>query len=111
MGSDKIGFNISLVTNYVLINEINKYQSGRWVSPPKGAWRIFKFHLGEMKPVVIHLPLHLENYQPLTFKLKSTLVNILSNYGKIKTLYAYRLFMIGFWFVCRWYLGGGGGTH
>lgn len=39
-----------------------------------------------MKPGVIHLPLHLENYQPLTFKRKSTLVNILSNSGKRKTM-------------------------
>ncbi|CAI9261491.1 unnamed protein product [Lactuca saligna] len=39
-----------------------------------------------MKPAVIHLPLHLENYQPLTFKRKSTLVNILSNSGQRKTM-------------------------
>ena len=45
-------------------------ESGRWVSPPEAAWRILRFPLGEIKPAVIHLPLHLENYQPLIFKKK-----------------------------------------
>lgn len=81
-GCDRISFNVSSDNNHTLLIEIDQYQSGRWVSPPEGAWRIFKFSLGEIKPAVIHLPLHLENYQPLTFKRKEHLINVLNNPAK-----------------------------
>ncbi|KAJ9568236.1 LOW QUALITY PROTEIN: hypothetical protein OSB04_004202 [Centaurea solstitialis] len=79
-------FHIILICFVTLIDEIEQYQSGRWVSPPEGAWRIFRFPLGEIKPAVIHLPLHLENYQPLTFKKRDRLSNILNNPTQRKTM-------------------------
>ncbi|XP_071713014.1 uncharacterized protein [Rutidosis leptorrhynchoides] len=56
------------------------------VSPPEAAWRIFRFPLSEIKPAVIHLQLHVENYQPLTFKKKDRLHNVLQNPAQRKTM-------------------------
>ncbi|GJT32310.1 ATP-dependent DNA helicase PIF1-like protein [Tanacetum coccineum] len=85
-GSDRISFSVSSDNGSSLIDEIDQYQSGRWVSPPEGAWRIFRFLMSEMKPAVIHLQLHLENYQPLTFKKKDKLANVLQNPIQRKTM-------------------------
>ncbi|GKB09795.1 ATP-dependent DNA helicase PIF1-like protein [Tanacetum coccineum] len=78
-GSDRITFAVSSSNGSTLVDEIEQYQSGRWVSPPEAAWRIFRFPLSEIKPAVIHLQLHLENHQPLTFKKKDKLANVLQN--------------------------------
>ncbi|CAI9298597.1 unnamed protein product [Lactuca saligna] len=64
----------------------NPYLLCRWISPPEAAWRIFRFSLGDIKPTVIHLPLHLEDYQPITFKRKEQLTNIVANSSKRKTM-------------------------
>nr|KAJ0210749.1 hypothetical protein LSAT_V11C400209270 [Lactuca sativa] len=44
------------------------------------------FSMGEIKPAVIHLPLHLENFQPITFKKRERLKNIVENADKRKTM-------------------------
>ncbi|CAI9281112.1 unnamed protein product [Lactuca saligna] len=64
----------------------NPYLLCRWISPPEAAWRIFRFPLGEIKPTVIHLPLHLEDYQPINFKKKEHLTDIVANSSKRKTM-------------------------
>ena len=46
-----------------MVDEIQAYQSGRWVSPPKAAWRIFGFDRHDMKPAVMPLQVHLPNTQ------------------------------------------------
>ncbi|XP_027075985.1 uncharacterized protein [Coffea arabica] len=56
-----------------------KYVSTRWISPPKATWRIYRFPSSEIKPAVIHLQLHLENQQPISFKKNTDLHNVLSN--------------------------------
>lgn len=66
-GCDKISFAVTSNYNSECIDEIQQFQSGRWISAPEGAWRIYRFLLGDIKPAVIHLALHLENYQPITF--------------------------------------------
>ena len=53
--------------------------STRWISPPKATWRIYRFPSSEIKPAVIHLQLHLENQQPISFKKNTDLHNVLSN--------------------------------
>ncbi|KAL4559204.1 hypothetical protein LXL04_031338 [Taraxacum kok-saghyz] len=85
-GCDKISFSVSSENNNVCVNEIDRFQAGRWISAPEGAWRIYRFSLGEMKPPVIHLPLHLENYQPMTFNKKTALRNVVNNPVQRKTM-------------------------
>lgn len=85
-GCDKISFAVSSNDHHETINEIDQFQAGRWISPPEAAWRIFRFSLGDIKPTVIHLPLHLEDYQPITFKKKERLTNIVANSSKRKTM-------------------------
>nr|GMC95312.1 ATP-dependent DNA helicase pif1-like [Ipomoea batatas] len=48
-------------------DEIKEYQSARWVSPPEAAWRIYAFPISEIKPAVVHLQVHLQNYQYINF--------------------------------------------
>lgn len=85
-GCDRISFSVTSNNHSTLIDEIEQYQSGRWVSPPEAVWRIFRFTLGEIKPAVIHLQLHLENHQPLSFKKKDNLNNVLKNPFQRKTM-------------------------
>ena len=37
------------------INEIERFQSGSWVSPPEAVWRILTFDLYDMQPAVMSL--------------------------------------------------------
>lgn len=47
------------------------------MSPPEVAWRIYAFPLAEMKPFVIHLQVHLENFQYLNFYGNEKVANII----------------------------------
>ena len=84
--NDRISFSLSSNSNPIIVDEIHNFQAGRWISPPEGAWRIFRFPLGDIKPSVIHLPLHLENYQPMTFKKRDCLRNVVNNPVQRKTM-------------------------
>ncbi|XP_021717622.1 uncharacterized protein LOC110685399 [Chenopodium quinoa] len=50
------------------IDEIEQFQSGRWVSPCEGIWRIFGFDLYENFPPVMPLPVHLPNMQSIAVR-------------------------------------------
>ncbi|XP_057248880.1 uncharacterized protein LOC125494724 [Beta vulgaris subsp. vulgaris] len=58
-GHDKIFFNVVWRGEVDTVDEIEHYQSGRWVSACEAAWRIFGFDLFEMHPSVMTLPVHL----------------------------------------------------
>nr|GMD68303.1 uncharacterized protein LOC109176597 [Ipomoea batatas] len=75
-GHDRVS--IRLCGNNVLeeYDEIKEFQNARWVSPPEAAWRIFSFNLAEMKPSVVHLQVHLPNYQYIKFNKHEKLVSI-----------------------------------
>nr|XP_043618634.1 uncharacterized protein LOC122590494 [Erigeron canadensis] len=92
-GCDRISFAVSSNNDSTLIDEIDQYQSGRWVSAPEATWRFYRFAMSEIKPAVIHLQLHLENYQPLTFKKKEKLKNVLNNPVQRKTMLTEFFFM------------------
>ncbi|XP_019181597.1 PREDICTED: uncharacterized protein LOC109176597 [Ipomoea nil] len=66
-GHDRVS--IRLCGNNVVdeYDEIKEFQNARWVSPPEAAWRIFSFNLAEMKLSVVHLQVHLPNYQYIKF--------------------------------------------
>ena len=53
-------------------DEIEQYQTGRYISTDKALWRIFSFQIHERYPSVLHLAVHLENGQR-TYYTNSTL--------------------------------------
>ncbi|XP_074314232.1 uncharacterized protein LOC141649440 [Silene latifolia] len=66
-GHDRILFNVTNSNASMLVDEIEKYQSGRWVSPPEAAWRIFGFKLFDTYSPVQPLPVHIPNGQTKKF--------------------------------------------
>ncbi|XP_021729322.1 uncharacterized protein LOC110696338 [Chenopodium quinoa] len=61
-GHDKISYNV-VASDSETVDEIHRYQSGRWVSPCEAAWRIFSFDLFEMYSSVLPLQVHLPYMQ------------------------------------------------
>ncbi|XP_074298906.1 uncharacterized protein LOC141629882 [Silene latifolia] len=55
-GHDRISFNVEDGETTQYVDEIERYQSGRWVSPSEAAWRIFGFNLFDIYPPVHSLP-------------------------------------------------------
>ncbi|XP_054259503.1 uncharacterized protein LOC128984227 [Macrosteles quadrilineatus] len=68
-GSDQAVFNLRNkdVQANVERNEIEIYQTGRYVSTNEAFWRIFSFPVHERYPTVTHLSVHLENGQRIYF--------------------------------------------
>ena len=91
-GHDKIHFQVNndnepIANNQpTQIDEITEYQSARWVCPVEAIWRIYRFSLSEMHPAVIHLQLHLENFQCMTFNEKEDLRDLLQNSFRKRTI-------------------------
>ena len=78
-GHDRVCFSVDSTDSSVVVNEINLFQSARWVSPPEATWRIFSFTLSEMHPHVISLQLHLPNNHLVTFQATDDLSNVIDN--------------------------------
>ncbi|XP_074290807.1 uncharacterized protein LOC141617508 [Silene latifolia] len=55
-GHDRVLFNVVDGEVTPVVDEIEKYQSGRWVSPPEAAFRIFGFNLFDTTPPVQPVP-------------------------------------------------------
>ncbi|XP_027065887.1 uncharacterized protein [Coffea arabica] len=85
-GHDRISFHINSDNPNNQIDEIQQYQAARWVSPPEAVWRLFRFSMGVIKPAIIHLQLHLPNFQPIHFKKHENLNNIVKNPRNRKTM-------------------------
>ncbi|KAG5537451.1 hypothetical protein RHGRI_024770 [Rhododendron griersonianum] len=78
-GHDKIIYRLATSKFPENIDEIQQFQTARWISPPEAIWRIFRFCLHEMRPAVISLQLHLEGCQLIPLKKDSNLQNIVDN--------------------------------
>ncbi|KAL5583490.1 hypothetical protein UlMin_015932 [Ulmus minor] len=78
-GLDRIDFHINSNNNEKDIDEIQNFQSPRWISPPEAVWRIHSFILNENHPSVYMLQLHLENQQLIRFKKTDKLNRIIDN--------------------------------
>ncbi|KAL5558339.1 hypothetical protein UlMin_034550 [Ulmus minor] len=78
-GHDRITFHINSNNTEKDIDEIQNFQSARWISPPEAVWRIYSFILNENHPSVYTLQLHLENQQLITFKKTDKLDRIIDN--------------------------------
>ncbi|KAK9733325.1 hypothetical protein RND81_04G060000 [Saponaria officinalis] len=84
-GHDKIAFNVLKNGVSTTVDEIEQYQSGRWVSPCEAAWRIFGFDLFEMHPPVMPLPIHLPNMQSIRVRPHEKLDRIVSSQQRTRT--------------------------
>ncbi|XP_021730838.1 uncharacterized protein LOC110697766 [Chenopodium quinoa] len=85
-GHDKISFNIVQTKDGVpMQDEIEQYQSGRWVSPCEAAWCLFGFYLYEMYPLVLPLPVHLPNSQLIQMRPHEQLTSIVSDAKRTRT--------------------------
>lgn len=60
-GSDQATFSIQS------LNEVEKYQSGRYICSSEAVWRILSFSVHDRAPTIIHLAVHLENGQRVYF--------------------------------------------
>lgn len=77
-GHDCVAFNLIDKEDYKKIDEIQNFQSARWITPPEPAWRIYGFTLNEMYPSVYSLQLHLEDQHLVAFHSRQNLINILN---------------------------------
>ncbi|XP_057249904.1 uncharacterized protein LOC130591037 [Beta vulgaris subsp. vulgaris] len=84
-GHDKISFAVSAQQDPKPVDEIQQFQTGRWVSPCEAAWRIFSFDLFEMYPPVLPLQIHLPNAQTVQFKPQEQLAGIVANDTRTRT--------------------------
>ncbi|XP_074293400.1 uncharacterized protein LOC141620425 [Silene latifolia] len=84
-GHDKIPFNVVREKDPKPIDEIEQYQSGRWVSPCEAMWRIYGFDLFETQPPVMVLPVHLQNMQSLQLHPEENLERVVANEKRART--------------------------
>ncbi|XP_021733043.1 uncharacterized protein LOC110699839 [Chenopodium quinoa] len=83
-GHDRISFKIS-ATNDNKVDEIEQFESGRWVSPCEGVWRIFGFDLYEIYPPVMPLPIHLPYMQSIAVRPHENLKRVVRDPKRSRT--------------------------
>ncbi|KAH9621045.1 hypothetical protein KSS87_018778 [Heliosperma pusillum] len=84
-GHDKVSFNVTVAGNPEVIDEIEQFQSGRWVSPCEAVWRIFGFDLYEIQPPVMPLQVHLPNMQTIQIRPREDLEEVIANEKRART--------------------------
>nr|GEX62219.1 ATP-dependent DNA helicase PIF1-like [Tanacetum cinerariifolium] len=76
-GHDKQVVNVDKDGDQV-VNEINRFQDARYVSPLEAMWRIYGFPLSNIYPSVMSLQVHLPNNQLVRFREDDVLTDILN---------------------------------
>ncbi|XP_062103455.1 uncharacterized protein LOC133814524 [Humulus lupulus] len=85
-GHDRVAFNLVSEINNQQVDEIQQFQSARWIAPPEAMWRIYGFIINEMSLAVYSLHLHLEDQHSVTFQANDDLINILNLDRSRKTM-------------------------
>ncbi|XP_044591470.1 uncharacterized protein LOC123269700 [Cotesia glomerata] len=85
-GSDQAAFTVEN------LDEVSRYEAGRYISSSEAVWRIFGFHIHERYPPVVHLAVHLENGQKVYFT-EENIVYKIANPKKTT--------LIGFFDLCK----------
>ncbi|XP_042954753.1 uncharacterized protein LOC122291181 [Carya illinoinensis] len=85
-GHDRVAFNLVSEQNNQQIDEIQQFQSARWIAPPEAMWRIYGFIVNEMYPAVYSLHLHLEDQHQVTFRENENLINVLNSDRSAKSM-------------------------
>ncbi|XP_042980082.1 uncharacterized protein LOC122310265 [Carya illinoinensis] len=78
-GHDRVAFNLVSEQPNQQIDEIQQFQSARWIVPPEAMWRIYGFIINEVHPAVYSLHLHLENQHQVTFPAHENLNNVINS--------------------------------
>ncbi|KAG6645201.1 hypothetical protein CIPAW_08G106200 [Carya illinoinensis] len=78
-GHDRVAFNLVSEQTNQQIDEIQQFQSARWIAPPEAMWRIYGFIINEVHPAVYNLHLHLENQHQVTFRAHENLTNVINS--------------------------------
>ncbi|XP_053598610.1 uncharacterized protein LOC128668835 [Microplitis demolitor] len=71
-GSDQAAFTVGD------LDEVTKYEAGRYISTSEAVWRILSFPIHERFPPVMHLAVHLENGQRVFFN-ENNILNQINN--------------------------------
>ncbi|XP_042950311.1 uncharacterized protein LOC122282424 [Carya illinoinensis] len=85
-GHDRVAFNLVSEQSTQQIDEIERFQSARWITPPEAMWRIFGFIINEVHPAVYSLHLHLENQHQVTFRAHENLTNVINSDFSAKSM-------------------------
>ncbi|XP_027076324.1 uncharacterized protein [Coffea arabica] len=85
-GHDRVSFHVHSGSGPEDIDEINEFQSGRWVAAAEAFWRIYRFSLNEMTPSVYTLQLHLPGQQMISFHKNTDLADLLDRAAFKKTM-------------------------
>ncbi|KAG7985545.1 hypothetical protein I3843_03G030800 [Carya illinoinensis] len=85
-GHDRVAFNLVSEQSTQQIDEIERFQSARWIAPPEAVWRIFGFIINEVHPAVYSLHLHLENQHQVTFRVYENLTNVMNSDFSAKSM-------------------------
>ncbi|XP_042962415.1 uncharacterized protein LOC122296677 [Carya illinoinensis] len=78
-GHDSVAFNLVSEQPNQQIDEIQQFQSARWIAPPETMWRIYGFIINEVHLAVYSLHLHLENQHQVTFRAHENLNNVINS--------------------------------
>lgn len=71
------------------IDEIKQYLDARWISPPEGIWRLYRFRMHDEKPSVTRLQIHLPGEQHIIFDPNDAPEDIVPDSEPETTLTAY----------------------
>ncbi|KAG7997505.1 hypothetical protein I3843_01G214600 [Carya illinoinensis] len=85
-GHDHVAFNLVSEQINQQIDEIQQFQSARWIAPSEAMWRIYGFIVNEMYPSVYSLHLHLEDKHQVTFRANEDLINVLNSDRSAKSM-------------------------
>ena len=85
-GHDRICFTVATENGSDHLDEIDMFQSARWISPPEAMWRIYGFILSDMHPSVIPLQLHLQDSQLVTFRETDDLSSVVNDESNTKSM-------------------------
>ncbi|KAG7990160.1 hypothetical protein I3843_02G011400 [Carya illinoinensis] len=85
-GHDRVAFNLVSEQTNQQIDEIQQFQSVRWIASPEAMWRIYGFIVNEMYPSVYSLHLHLEDKHQVTFRANEDLINVLNSDRSAKSM-------------------------
>ena len=66
-------------------DEIKRYLQGRYIGPTEAIWRLFEFPLHQEFPPVIHLAIHLEGEQTVSFPAGATTEQIQERMGSARS--------------------------
>ncbi|GBP07786.1 hypothetical protein EVAR_73193_1 [Eumeta japonica] len=82
-GSDQATFSIQSP------NEVETYQSGRYICSSEAVWRILSFEVHDRAPTIVHLAVHLENGQRVYSSYALKMISRKLTYDRVPSYYTW----------------------